>query len=154
MLAEATELRVDYFLPKPFAFEALFDRMCGTAAQTARSALHPPSLLVTSILHELGMSPGLKGYGYIHDAALLALDDPSLLHAVTKVIYPCVARRNGTTAFCVERAIRHAIEITWERGSRDAWDRYFGHLCADGGKPANGMFLAELVEALKYEKLG
>ncbi len=120
MLAEATELRVDYFLPKPFAFEALFDRMCGTAAQTARSALHPPSLLVTSILHELGMSPGLKGYGYIHDAALLALDDPSLLHAVTKVIYPCVARRNGTTAFCVERTIRHAIEITWERGSRDA----------------------------------
>lgn len=116
--------------------------------------LHPPSLLVTSILHELGMSPGLKGYGYIHDAALLALDDPSLLHAVTKVIYPCVARRNGTTAFCVERAIRHAIEITWEHGSRDAWDRYFGHLCADGGKPANGMFLAELVEALKYEKLG
>lgn len=100
------------------------------------------------------MSPGLKGYSYIHDAALLALDDPSLLHAVTKVIYPCVARRNGTTAFCVERAIRHAIEITWERGSRDAWDRYFGHLCADGGKPANGMFLAELVEALKYEKLG
>ena len=95
-----------------------------------------------------------KGYGYIHDAALLALDDPSLLHAVTKVIYPCVARRNGTTAFCVERAIRHAIEITWEHGSRDAWDRYFGHLCADGGKPANGMFLAELVEALKYEKLG
>ena len=95
-----------------------------------------------------------EGCGYIHDAALLALDDPSLLHAVTKVIYPCVARRNGTTAFCVERAIRHAIEITWERGSRDAWDRYFGHLCADGGKPANGMFLAELVEALKYEKLG
>ena len=88
MLAEATELRVDYFLPKPFAFEALFDRMRGTAAQSARSALHPPSLLVTSILHELGMSPGLKGYGYIHDAALLALDDPSLLHAVTKVIYP------------------------------------------------------------------
>ena len=113
MLAEATELRVDYFLPKPFAFEALFDRMRGAAAQSARSALHPPSLLVTSILHELGMSPGLKGYGYIHDAALLALDDPSLLHAVTKVIYPCVARRNGTTAFCVERAIRHAIEITW-----------------------------------------
>ena len=154
MLAEATELRVDYFLPKPFAFEALFDRMRGAAAQSARSALHPPSLLVTSILHELGMSPGLKGYGYIHDAALLALDDPSLLHAVTKVIYPCVARRNGTTAFCVERTIRHAIEITWERGSRDAWNRYFGHLCADGGKPANGMFLAELVEALKYEKLG
>ena len=115
MLAEATELRVDYFLPKPFAFEALFDRMRGAAAQSARSALHPPSLLVT---------------------------------------YPCVARRNGTTVFCVERAIRHAIEITWERGSRDAWDRYFGHLCADGGKPANGMFLAELVEALKYEKLG
>ena len=72
MLAEATELRVDYFLPKPFAFEALFDRMRGAAAQSARSALHPPSLLVTSILHELGMSPGLKGYGYIHDAALLA----------------------------------------------------------------------------------
>ena len=57
MLAEATELRVDYFLPKPFAFEALFDRMRGAAAQSARSALHPPSLLVTSILHELGMSP-------------------------------------------------------------------------------------------------
>lgn len=128
--------------------------MRGAAVQSTRSALHPPSLLVTSILHELGMSPGLKGYGYIHDAALLALDDPSLLHAVTKVIYPCVARRNGTTAFCVERAIRHAIEITWERGSHDAWGRYFGHLCADGGKPANGMFLAELVEALKYEKLG
>ena len=154
MLAEATELRVDYFLPKPFAFEALFDRMRGTAALPARSALHPPSLLVTSILHELGMSPGLKGYGYIHDAVLLALNDPSLLHAVTKAIYPGVARRNGTNASCVERAIRHAIEITWERGSRDAWDRYFGHLCADGSKPANGIFLAELVEMLTFEKLG
>lgn len=154
VLAEATELRVDYFLPKPFAFEALFDRMCGTAALPARSALHPPSLLVTSILHELGMSPGLKGYSYIHDAVLLALDDPSLLHAVTKAIYPGVARRNGTNASCVERAIRHAIEITWERGSRAAWDRYFGHLCADGSKPANGMFLAELVEMLTFEKLG
>lgn len=88
MLAEATELRVDYFLPKPFAFEALFDRMRGAAAQSARSALHPPSLLVTSILHELGMSPGLKGYGYIHDAALLALDEPSLLHAVPRSSIP------------------------------------------------------------------
>ena len=109
MLAEATELRVDYFLPKPFAFEALFDRMRGAAVQSTRSALHPPSLLVTSILHELGMSPGLKGYGYIHDAALLALDDPSLLHAVTKVIYPCVARRTGTTAFCVGPVFRPSV---------------------------------------------
>ena len=62
MLAEATELRVDYFLPKPFAFEALFDRMRGAAVQSTRSALHPPSLLVTSILHELGMSPGLNAH--------------------------------------------------------------------------------------------
>ena len=144
MLAEAaTELR-RLFSPKPFAFEALFDRMRGgAAAQSARKRSAPASLLVTSILHELGMSPGLKGYGYIHDAALLALDDPSLLHAVTKVIYPCVARRNGTTAFCVERTIRHAIEIT-QGGSRDARDRYFGHLCADGGKPANGCSLPSL----------
>ena len=100
MLAEATELRVDYFLPKPFAFEALFDRMRGAAAQSARSALHPPSLLVTSILHELGMSPGLKGYGYIHDAALLALDDPSLLPGSAAAATPGI----GISVTCAQTA--------------------------------------------------
>ena len=155
MLAEATELRVDYFLPKPFAFEALLERMRGTPALPARGGLRPPSVRVASILHELGMSPGLKGYRYIHDAALLALDDPSLLHAVTKAVYPYVARRNGTSVFCVERAIRHAIKIARERGDTAAWERCFGPLCAGGGRPANGVFLAVLVEMLTTEeKLG
>ena len=154
MLAEATALRVDYFLPKPFAFEALFDRMRGISPLPTRGEARPPSLRVTSLLHELGMSPGLKGYGYIYDAMRLALRDPSLLYAVTKLLYPAVARQNGTTAVCVERAIRHAIEIAREHSDAEAWERCFGPLCADGGRPSNRLFLSVLVEMLQMENLG
>ena len=154
VLLEATELRADYFLPKPFDFSALFSKMRGLLALPAQPMHRPPSVRVTSLLHELGMSPGLKGYRYIHDAVLLALDEPMLLHAVTKAIYPGIAKQHGTTSACVERAIRHAIEIAWERGDPSAQHRYFGHLSGGNSKPTNGAFIAVLVEALTMEKLG
>ena len=91
----------------------------------------------------------------MREAILLAAQDPSLLHAVTKALYPGVAKRYGTTSSRVERSIRHAIEEAWDRGDPDILQKYFSYtVSSTKGKPTNGEFIAAIVDMLTLEELG
>ena len=138
-LAEATELGAAYFLPKPFRMDTLLDRML-----KAR---------VTHMLHDAGMPANISGYQYLREAILITAADPSVLNkAVTKILYPEIARRYGTTALRVERCIRSAIETAWDRASPETLPKYFGcTVSSQRGKPSNAEFIALLAERLTLE---
>ena len=98
---------------------------------------------VTSIIHEVGVPAHIKGYQYLREAILIAVDDMDVINAVTKVLYPEVAKRFDTTASRVERAIRHAIEVAWDRGDLETLQKYFGYTVSNAkGKPTNSASLS------------
>lgn len=110
---------------------------------------------VTHMLHEIGIPAHIKGYHYLRDGILMAIDDMDVLNAITKVLYPTVAKKNQTTASRVERAIRHSIEVAWSRGKLDTIDELFGYTVNTGkGKPTNSEFIALIADTirLKYRK--
>lgn len=135
----------DYFFPLPYAPRALLS--CVAPELVSKRAA---DALVTELLQEIGLSANLKGYVYVREAVLLARRDPSLLHAMTKALYPEVARRFDTSASCVERSIRHAVENLWQHGDAELLSRMFGAtVTAARGKPTNGAFIAVLTEHLR-----
>ena len=108
--------------------------------------------IISDILHEIGMPAHIKGYQYMRDAILICVDDPEAIHAVTKQLYPSVAKVYGTTSSRVERAIRHAIEIAWDRGDIDVLNAYFGYtIHNDRGKPTNSEFIAMLSDRIRLQ---
>ncbi len=110
---------------------------------------------VTNMLHEIGIPAHIKGYHYLRDSILMAVEDMDVLNAITKVLYPTVAKRHQTTASRVERAIRHAIEVAWSRGKLDTLDELFGYTVSNGkGKPTNSEFIALIADTiqLKYKR--
>ena len=107
---------------------------------------------VTDMIHEIGIPAHIKGYHYLRDAIMMAVEDMDVLNAVTKVLYPTVAKRHQTTASRVERAIRHAIEVAWSRGKLDTLDELFGYTVSNGkGKPTNSEFIALIADTLRLE---
>ena len=97
---------------------------------------------VTAIIHEIGVPAHIKGYQYLREAIIMTVEDMDVINAVTKVLYPEVARKFGTTASRVERAIRHAIEVAWDRGDLDTLQKYFGFTGSNSkGKPTNSEFM-------------
>ena len=105
---------------------------------------------VTAIIHEVGVPAHIKGYQYLREAILLAVADREVINAVTKVLYPEVAKRFGTTASRVERAIRHAIEVAWDRGDLETLQKYFGYTVSNvKGKPTNSEFIAMIADRLQ-----
>ena len=107
-------------------------------------------LTVTEILHQVGVPAHIKGYQFLRDAILLAVSDHDYINAVTKRLYPEIAKRNATTASRVERAIRHAIEVAWDRGDVDTLNSYFGYTIHNGrGKPTNSEFIAMIADKLR-----
>lgn len=110
---------------------------------------------VTNMLHEIGIPAHIKGYHYLRDSIMMAVEDMDVLNAITKVLYPTVAKRHQTTASRVERAIRHAIEVAWSRGKLDTLDELFGYTVSNGkGKPTNSEFIALIADTiqLKYKR--
>ena len=98
---------------------------------------------VTNIIHEIGVPAHIKGYQYLRDAIILAVNDIEMLNSITKVLYPTIAKKHQTTPSRVERAIRHAIEVAWSRGKMDTIDALFGYTVSTGkGKPTNSEFIA------------
>ena len=160
-LAQASaELRVTYFMVKPFAAETLIDRIkmfAGDRGINRRSDLPAASqesieLMVTSIIHEIGVPAHIKGYHYLREAIILAVKDIDVINAITKVLYPTVARKFDTTSSRVERAIRHAIETAWNRGDLDTLNRFFGYTVSNTkGKPTNSEFIAMIADKLNLE---
>lgn len=160
-LAQASAtLGVTYFMVKPFTAETLIDRIrmfAGENGITRRSDLPAASqesieLMVTSIIHEIGVPAHIKGYHYLREAIILAVNDIDVINAITKVLYPTVARKFQTTPSRVERAIRHAIETAWNRGDLDTLNRFFGYTVSNTkGKPTNSEFIAMIADKLNLE---
>ena len=108
---------------------------------------------ITGILHEIGVPAHIKGYQYLRDAIMLSVHDPEMLNSITKQLYPTIARQNQTTSSRVERAIRHAIEVAWGRGSIDVISEMFGYTINTGkGKPTNSEFIALITDKIRLEK--
>ena len=107
---------------------------------------------LTKLLHELGVPSHIKGYDYIRDSVMLLYKDPKIIGGITKKLYPEIADRYDTSVQRVERAIRHAIEISWNRGDIDLIDEMFGHsVDIDKAKPTNSEFIATIADKLKLE---
>lgn len=105
---------------------------------------------VSNLLREIGIPSHIKGYQYVRYAIIYSFENPEAMDGVTKVVYPNVAKKFATTSSRVERAIRHAIEVAWERGESHVFDRYFGNtIDLKRGKPTNSEFIAMLVDYLK-----
>lgn len=107
---------------------------------------------VTEILHEIGVPAHIKGYHYLRDSIIMAVEQPEIINAVTKQLYPSVAKKYQTTSSRVERAIRHAIEVAWDRGDIDVLNSYFGYtIHNDRGKPTNSEFIAMISDRLRLQ---
>lgn len=157
---KAMELGASYYMMKPFDLEILEKRirqLSGSGGQA--SAVLPRGTTmeveVTRILHQMGVPAHVKGYQYLRDAIILVTEDPNLMGAVTKELYPMIADKHNTTASRVERAVRHAIELAWDRGNIDLMNRYFGYtINIERGKPTNSEFIAMIADKLRMgEKL-
>ncbi len=109
-------------------------------------------MLVTDVIFSVGVPAHIKGYNYLRKAIMLAIAQPDMIGSVTKTLYPEVAKAFSTTASRVERAIRHAIEVAWDRGDVEVLDSYFGYTINTGrGKPTNSEFIAMIADRLRLQ---
>lgn len=155
VVAEAMNLGATYFLPKPCEAQTLLDRMNTAFGQPATPEERAVALKnrVTAVIHEIGVPAHIKGYQYLREAIIIAVNDLEVINAVTKVLYPAVAKRFATTPSRVERAIRHAIEVAWSRGRIDTLNKAFGcRVATKEDKPTNGEFIAMLADKLSLEQ--
>ena len=153
--AKSAELGADYFLAKPNQSQAVIERirLLRNSSTVTPKAYQNLETLITSIIHEIGVPAHIKGYQYLREAILIAVDDMDVINAVTKVLYPEVAKRYGTTASRVERAIRHAIEVAWDRGDLETLQKYFGYTVSNAkGKPTNSEFIAMIADRLQLQR--
>ena len=145
-----------YFMLKPFEISALGERITSLTqgGMTGRNApgTENMEIVVTDVIHQLGVPAHIKGYHYLREAILSSIEDPELLESVTKLLYPTVAKRFDTTSSRVERAIRHAIEIAWDRGNLDTLNAFFGYTVNTcKGKPTNSEFIALITDKLRLQ---
>lgn len=150
---QAMELGAYCFLAKPVNEQSLLEHIsrCLTEEQPENAS---PALegSVTAIIHEIGVPAHIKGYQYLREAIIIAVNDMDVINAVTKVLYPEVAKRFGTTPSRVERAIRHAIEVAWDRGDLETLQKYFGYTVNSAkGKPTNSEFIAMISDRLSLQ---
>lgn len=109
-------------------------------------------LIVTDIIHEIGVPAHIKGYHYLRDSIMMAVSDMDILNSITKQLYPTIAKMHHTTSSRVERAIRHAIEVAWNRGKMDTINELFGYtIQAGNGKPTNSEFIALIADKIRLE---
>ena len=123
----AASLGVQYFMTKPCELDAVAERIHEmTAIDGQRRQEVNIEAMVTSIIHEIGVPAHIKGYQYLREAIMIAVQDMDVINAITKVLYPQVAKTFATTPSRVERAIRHAIEVAWDRGDLETLQKFFG----------------------------
>lgn len=182
MTEEAFQAGANYFLMKPFDKDILVNkiRRIGKrpvrpvpgkvleaplkAATPEEAAMNREEYMkehletdITKMLHELGIPAHIKGYQYLRDAISMVVRDREMMEAVTKILYPEIAKKNYISSSRVERAIRHAIEVAWGRGSLEVIDELFGYTISTGkGKPTNSEFIALIADkiCLDYKKIG
>ncbi len=147
----------DYYFLKPFDVNMLAQRitqMTGWSKEHKEMSLMKEEkdlqVMVSEIMHQIGVPAHIKGYQYLREAIVLTINDDEMMNSVTKVLYPTVAKRYSTTSSRVERAIRHAIEVAWDRGDVDVLNSYFGYtIQSERGKPTNSEFIAMISDKLR-----
>ena len=159
VVAECAALGAAYFVPKPCDIVTLLDRIrqltapARPAAKPAAAAEPELEAMVTEIIHEIGVPAHIKGYQYLREAIILTINDMDIINAVTKVLYPAVAKKFNTTPSRVERAIRHAIEVAWDRGDIETLQKFFGYTVSNiKGKPTNSEFIAMIADCLSLRQ--
>jgi len=107
---------------------------------------------VTKVIHQIGVPAHIKGYQYLRSAIIMTMHNNDLINSITKQLYPGVAKQYGTTSSRVERAIRHAIEVAWDRGDVDVINSFFGYTVQSArGKPTNSEFIALVADSLRLK---
>ena len=152
----AGELGANYYVLKPFEMvdleERIIDTFTGRSKKTINLYSNNLEKSISKLLHELGMPSHIKGYQYIREAIAMVYEKPDIAGAITKELYPELAIRFNTTVSRVERAIRHAIEVSWNRGDWDLMEEVFGHsIDYDKAKPTNSEFIVTLADKLRLE---
>ncbi|MBQ8122150.1 MAG: sporulation transcription factor Spo0A [Ruminococcus sp.] len=138
------------FLLKPYSADDLCSAISSALGDRGGSLSDDMEIVVTDMIHQLGVPAHIKGYHYLRTAILYSIKDKTLLDSVTKLLYPTVAGLYDTTSSRVERAIRHAIEIAWDRGNVDTLNSFFGYTVDTGkGKPTNSEFIALITDKLR-----
>ncbi|MDO5298936.1 MAG: sporulation transcription factor Spo0A [Clostridia bacterium] len=166
-IARAINLGVNYYMVKPFDFmmlaqrvyeaagesikaEALSVRMRGDTAEGGGESLEER---IANLFLTVGIPAHIKGYQFLREAVRMVIENPDMINRITKELYPGIAHRFGTTSSKVERAIRHAIEVAWNRGRIEALDEAFGrNVCSLEDKPTNGEFIALVADRLSVER--
>lgn len=147
----------DYYFLKPFDVNMMAERITQMSLwnNNSKESKVPSSnadleVIVSDIMHQIGVPAHIKGYQYLREAIILSIGDSEMMNSVTKLLYPTVAKTFGTTSSRVERAIRHAIEVAWDRGDVDVLSSYFGYtIQSTRGKPTNSEFIAMISDKLR-----
>lgn len=155
VITKCMEIGVNYYLLKPYNIEALESHISSIVKSKSNKLTVSDKDLkqsITSLLHSLGIPSHIKGYLYIRDSIDLMYNNPSMIGAITKELYPEIAEKYDTTSSRVERAIRHAIEVSWNRGDYDVMESLFGNsVDYDRAKPTNSEFIATLADKLRID---
>ena len=160
VIRQVSEYGVSYFILKPFDLEDLKTRIAevynskNKTGKNINLKQNNLQISITKILHELGIPSHIRGYLYIRDSIKLMYMTPDMIGGITKEIYPEIAKKYNATPSRVERAIRHAIEISWNRGDYEVMDRIFGHsVDYDKAKPTNSEFIATIADHIRLESM-
>ncbi len=158
--AVCAQLNVRYVMRKPIELDVLMDRLQHSKRAAALPAAEDSELAleikVTEVIHQIGVPAHIKGYQYLRDAIMMAVHDMESVGAITKILYPSIAKKYHTTSSRVERAIRHAIEVAWDRGDLETLQSYFGYTVSGiKGKPTNSEFISMIADRLRLQmKIG
>ena len=158
LVSRCADIGVYYFIPKPCDMAELAARIRQSArpVRALSAPVQAPTRqsrqlesIVTDVIHEIGVPAHIKGYQYLREAIILTVNDMDMINAVTKALYPAVAKKFSTTPSRVERAIRHAIEVAWDRGDLETLQKFFGYTVSNiKGKPTNSEFIAMIADSL------
>ena len=159
---EILESGATYYFIKPFDINMMAERIIKlsgwrnetTPLKVARNTISDSDLemMITDIIHQIGVPAHIKGYHYLREAIILSIKNTEIINSVTKLLYPTVAKKYSTTSSRVERAIRHAIEVAWDRGDIDVLNGYFGYTIQnERGKPTNSEFIAMISDKLRLK---
>ncbi len=154
LFIEAMNSGASLCLLKPIDLRSLCEHLGEICSERSREVSRTPDIetQVTKIIHQIGVPAHIKGYQYLRTAILLTVKDSDVINSVTKVLYPTVAKKYQTTTSRVERAIRHAIEVAWDRGDVETLNSYFGYTIQnDRGKPTNSEFIAMIADNLRLK---
>lgn len=160
-IREVSEYDVNYFILKPFDLEDLEKKIYDVFKKKNEKNIDfynsNLQVSISKMLHDLGIPSHIKGYQFLRDAVKMLFDDPNMIGGITKELYPELANKYNTTVSRVERSIRHAVEVSWNRGDIDLMEKIFGHsVDIDRAKPTNSEFIVTIADKLRldFHKVG